>query len=643
MLKDRLASQRNATRALVDKRISLLEYHLVELRQYRNSIASISLLSNDVLSQIFFEYVIATDPWSTKWTKDILFVCRRWYHLCMEDARLWSFISPERKLGRTLTRTWLKRSRDHPIRIRLSFNEVTLKYDGYFYNREILSENAHRIQSLEVETHSTTMSALFKDIESMPRLQQLKLECHTLTSLSQIPALFFNGGSPNLNDISIQDCAFIRIDHFTSLRNLTRLSLQYLPHHPVPPEALPPLSSLLEVLQQSPRLQDLTIKRYIRITSNEMAIDSQSLPLLEVPLPALEHLDIDLHIDIMVTLLRLIKHPPSTYLGLVPDKLIRASSPSFSRLLFLIGQHMRRPGAPRLRSVRINSHCWSSTSVFAHHTSKCPPSTSERNPYFSIFTYPFSQAQTRRILTKILNILPICYDDTSLYVNEIVNAGPDYLTVPSWVTVFNCIPVPLKIIAGNNEGTSAMLEGLIEVMKNPARKPGHRRIFDLQLSGLVILASSHPRYSHNGTDTHSRNYSNLVDLLTTYKMLHVPWKRGGKRVPMLEVKGTRGGYLEVYSFIEQLWQVCDQFLISGRDIHPAEIKNCHKRRVKDMKERRANGLEVHIPPEDEDLSDEEPVLPKPSEEVPVGFCNRIELLPDDWKHMHEEEFGGIIN
>ena len=111
---------------------------------------------------------------------------------------------------RSKRRTWLKRSRDHPIRLRLrlSFNEVTL--NARFSQR---MRTAYRV--FKSKTHSTTMSAL--------RL---------------------------LQEYRILACL---------LRNLTRLSLQYLPSSPRTYRQKPPP----------------TITSLASDISNEMSIDSQ--------------------------------------------------------------------------------------------------------------------------------------------------------------------------------------------------------------------------------------------------------------------------------------------------------------------------------------------------------------------------------
>lgn len=619
--------QRKHIRRLVDKRIALLINHLTELKRCRNSVASISLLPNDVLSQIFFEYLL-TDPWSTEWTK-CLIVCHRWYDVCMGDARLWSFISNRIDYAYT----WIERSKDHPLEFHYTLFEHEL------YKQLVFAENARRAKTLDVSGPGDLFTSFFEGIDSLPLLRQLKFKLtrgSTTEPSFHLPAFIFEGGAPELRDIQIEGCALMKSDHLTSLHNLTGLSLQLFPGAEILQEALPTLSELIQTLRQSPRLRYLNIRHYIRSTPEVVFFES-------VALPELDELRLDLDVDILDVVLQLIKAPSSSSLNLIPRN-IYDTWDQFIHVLVLVRQHLHGEGAPVLRSLRIDSSN-SFANVCADYTSTCRSIFSDGNPYFSFVVHPCIQAEKRQVFTKILNILPIRHHgEIVLDVRSNMCNGAEYLTVPSWAQIFNCIPVPLRITAGNNEGTSIMLEGLIKAMGTPAKKLKHQRILDLRLVELVILAYVHPYHYDTPREAaeaaHKRAYASLVERLAIYRDLNLPWKHGGRRVPLLRVDDIRG-YSEIYEFMEQLWDVCDELHIEGKSWHPVASRNARKRRVKKW---RKMGLPSRS--QDEDLSEEEkPVLAKQSQEQPrKEFVDGLEFkwLPDEWRHMHEGEFDEII-
>ena len=671
-------------RMLVDDLIPLLDEsdsdHLIQLRQYRNSIASISLLPNDILLEIFFEYVHATNPWSGRWTT-ILFVCRRWNALCMTDARLWSFIS----LESSGTLKLLQRSKNHLLHVRVPFprqllidleDQVELaeyvhrlqslgvelcpamldaikaymaldpksftETDGDHYNQVLFTGNGHRIESLDIEAHSNVLTALFRGIESLPSLKYLKLKCRTQYPLKswKIPTFLV---TTKLYELHIENCVLVHMaDYLTSQCNLTHLALRSTGRRYA--TTLPSFTTLVQVLQQLPRLQFLSIWEYVRVSADELAsIDYLPLQQIRISLPELGVLDLDFCLAILVPLFRLIEYPTLTSISFVARGFSSAPPSLFPRLLAMIRDRLDRCGAPWLRSIRISSTMQFGTSVSAHYASDCPSIYSLNRPYLSIRAYLASQSSIRRRLTKILKILPIHHSDIFLYANDVLAGGPDYLTIPSWMRIFNCLPVPLTIIAGNNEGTSEMLEGMMRAMSTPTKNRKHQRTINLQLSKLVISASSHAHHlSDNASEAHIRNYSKLIELLTMYQELHVPWKCRGKRLPWLDVVDIRNRHREVYFFTDQLWEVCDRLFICGEEFHPVKLRNLYKRFIKELKERRVVERDFDTTPEDEDLSDEEPIPPKNSSEVRLELPDRMELFPDELKHIHEEEFGDII-
>ncbi|KAF9059488.1 hypothetical protein BDP27DRAFT_1431306 [Rhodocollybia butyracea] len=82
-----ISVERDSIREAIDSGIDIL----ANLKSYRNAVASISFLPDELLADIFY-HVMMQDPWSSKWTQLIL-VCRRWNRIAINNGRLWSWIS----------------------------------------------------------------------------------------------------------------------------------------------------------------------------------------------------------------------------------------------------------------------------------------------------------------------------------------------------------------------------------------------------------------------------------------------------------------------------------------------------------------------------------------------------------------------
>lgn len=76
--------ERDVFRDAIDAGIGVL----ADLKTYRNEVAAIAFLPDELLCDIFY-HLLMEDPWSTKWTR-VIEVCRRWHRVALDHGRLWS-------------------------------------------------------------------------------------------------------------------------------------------------------------------------------------------------------------------------------------------------------------------------------------------------------------------------------------------------------------------------------------------------------------------------------------------------------------------------------------------------------------------------------------------------------------------------
>lgn len=188
--------QRNDIRRVLDDGIGLLIRHLVDLKIYCNSIASIALLPDELLSQIFLQYMLLTGPWSGKWTR-ILSTCRRWRAVALGDVRLWSYVTNGRERRGAIKRMleWGRRSKDHPLSCKFDMTE-----DSYM---PLLMQNIHRTRSLSVKGRASHLRRFFEDVAELTILENLEL-----TGSTYIPPQVV--GSPEASDFRSLECTEFR-------------------------------------------------------------------------------------------------------------------------------------------------------------------------------------------------------------------------------------------------------------------------------------------------------------------------------------------------------------------------------------------------------------------------------------------------
>lgn len=556
------------------------------MKTYRNSIASISLLPDELLSQILFQYVLLADPWSAQWTK-ILLVCRRWKNVAMGDARLWSFITDDHN-GTERMRKWGKRSKDYPLSCR--FNVFQHTYFGVF------TRNTHRVRSLTLTGSLTQLKRFFEAVEELPILESLNLNSYSSSDdddaaaapVWHVPSFIVMGGCPCLRSLLLNGVGFADKADWDHVGNLTHLALE---HYPSTGFSLPSLADLVGILQRSPQLKTLKVRHYIEEETLQMYHDQFNA---SVVLPHLEHLNFNMSIDVVTVLLECLVIPPTTSMYLVPHGVhttYGGPHDPLSRLLVPLRLHLRRPSAPVLHSLRLNcgvSNSYSDISVFKETV--CPePLDDDHKPHISLVTHPSTQSDLRKILTKIMNAIPLhhaCYLDAfGIWERD------GQLSPQTWRTALRMLPTPLTVKIGVNDGMVAMLEGLLDEMRThragvstrrALKKKTQDRARSLQLGKLILVASMN-RSRFDGIPPADQEeeqqmlYAKLISFLADYRDFDAPGKPAGTRVGTLEVESTAGGYMHAYGIGDDLFALVDEFAIEGKVWDPVAIARARER------------------------------------------------------------------
>lgn len=549
--------------------------HLVDIKTYRNSIASISLLPDELLSQIMFQYVLATDPWSGGWTK-VLFVCRRWHDVAMADAKLWSFVSDDHSSHSMRSYEWIQRSKQHPLMCKFS---VAMHSTCW---RDALPEEAHRLRSLSLSGSQSRVQRVFEGIRDFPILESLQLDAYKDSDdddpdLWHIPSVVVNGGTPRLVSLKLSDIGFVDAHDWDHLVNLTHLQLE----RRSAVMRLPSLADLVTFLQGSPQLQTLAIRRYIE--DSTVPLDHHHLH-SSVTLSHLRHLDLNAVSYIVTAILECLVIPPTSSMYLVPHGIETTHGGPDDELIKLlrpIRLHLRHPDAPVLRSICLDSNLPDShSSLSAHHETKCPHQYDfDSHPHISLITYPETQSDLRKILTKVLHAFPL--NNMTYVYAPFVMKREKQLSPQTWTRVFSLLPMPLTIEMGVNDGMVTMLEGFLDAMRKSSSGSGggkskRRRqpASSLQLYRLNLLASYHPEALRAGQsdEEQTRLYARLISLLSEYRDLDIPSKAGGISTGTVSVDSILGGFTGVYAVRDELFAVVDQLIVKGKVYDPVAVE-----------------------------------------------------------------------
>ncbi|KAF5341545.1 hypothetical protein D9758_012579 [Tetrapyrgos nigripes] len=332
-------TERDAIRALIDEAAKSMH----DLKAYRNSIASISYLPDELLSNIFYCCILET-PWHlSNWSR-ILFG--------------------------------------------LSTSGTTRIFSQVFIR------NLHRVKSLQLEGSLLGMKHFFEDdadLKALPLLRELRIRAHGNEARDwRLPDYIVEGGCPLLHSLSL-NCATFSSVALQRIPNLTNLELHYISSLNQPLT----ITELLGLLQNSPQLERVVVNGSVDdITPNLYVGDP-------VPLPHLRRLALVSSASVLTAVISSIAIPPTTSLDLViRQRDDPPTIPSLKSLVRAIRMHLHHSNSLILRSLFNVSRNLLDIIEFNKGYDK-------HHFYLFVESMDYSQPFVRSIITKILDVLPL--------------------------------------------------------------------------------------------------------------------------------------------------------------------------------------------------------------------------------------------
>lgn len=550
----------------MDQEIVQLRERLEFLNCYRNSLASLSFLPDEILSQIFFEYGRNVEiPFRGTWTK-LMLVCKKWRQIGLNHAALWSFISlPQRSKGLTLDER-LQRSAQYPLT--LNFFQIPRQSD--IPNRILLS-HSNRTRYLNISaTGPGIIRDIFKGIDALPAVAGLTL-VSSMTSTYELDQRLQRQVAPNLRWLSLFRVGFHAWDLVSNLNTLTLQGSNAMAR-------LPSFRDILCVLSRSPRLAELVWKGYWNQDPAELD-GFKAIPFPAIQLVHLTLLDVTASLQWMELIIDVLKIPPMATLSLmIPDS---SNGESIKHLLVPIKRHLHRPGGPVFRSIALGHEAGEGFRLSAHTTSSCPmrsvslPGTLAK---FSLLTRAKTQLDIRSSLRKLIHALP--FDSSSVNLNSCM---PTDFTLQTWQTVGTVLPQLKEIQIGMGHDMVAMLKGFLSVLEQgPQDLHGRseRRLAEntagLRPSKLSInfLLWRH-RSNPEGMPERPQRFSwfnSLLHALERYRDLETVNKPAGEKWEALEFERHQGSeeYDMIQLYRDRLLEVAKSLTIDGEVYEPVE-------------------------------------------------------------------------
>ncbi|KAJ3994288.1 hypothetical protein F5050DRAFT_1713809 [Lentinula boryana] len=570
-------SERERIRKAIDSGIDIL----ADLKSYRNAIASISFLPDELLTDIFYKVMISEGAWYTRWCRLIL-ICRRWHRVIMNNGKLWSWISENDSSAYHGERVevWKTRSKGYPLSFKFSINQ---------YSSNLLAQNAHRVRLLELLGYTSDFADFFSRVPSFPMLENLRFSLQSSdeqpVTLVNVPLFLVEGRAPRLRRICLENVVFTSPKELQLLANVTHLELTRSIDYRDLVTALPSLKDIHDTIQQSPALQTLIIRHYVNIDIR----DIQSFP--TISLPDLGLLNLNMDIQIMTAILQFLTFPHTTHTSYIAHP--RYDGPLYIRdiksLMIHVRRHLQHRDAPIIRSAKVESGLYLAFSFFQRDDYP-NPIFSDEDPETFILVYTITQRENRRMIAKIINALPLekltTLDATSItHDNHKLNTNyfEQMFSWETWRTLIRLLPVGLTIRIGVNDALPALLRGAIDAMERaPNTVPSGRRlkrlsrqqgIGSLPFSNLVLMASHNLSIYLNGTvdaEIQERLYNTLLTYLSRYRDLDTKLKPKGKLLETLVFRDPQTSHC--YDFAARLYEVTDKLSFGDSVWDPVKIR-----------------------------------------------------------------------
>jgi len=531
-----------------------------DLKTYRNSIASISLLPDELLAQIFAQYRLIEQggPWMPTWCK-ILHVCKRWKSCALATSQLWTCIgnaqySTRGQFGRMLD--WHSLSKGYPLQFQFYLSTHSPETDYFFAflertpvdqivflglsgtRTELQSFLAHAVPF--ISARDVSLDCLYKSSEdSTFTFPEHLFNLNTLRSLELVAVPFSSAST------------FLRLSNLTRFRYIRGVGEQDFEHLQ--------LNDLLLVLQQCPQLTCLELSLAVEFTT--------PLTVSIATLSMLEELILATSTPIASELLRRLQMPAPVSIEL---SLFRDLS-MIENVWQEIGVHLRRPGSPIFRSMFFDRAGIKEVCSLGLFGAESAPTGSGggfdciQGPRICLTFSAFSRAHQYHELRQLFHEIPLHH---IRQVNATGN-GPSGrgLSRRAWRTFFTFLPGPVSISIRLDEAVPDILDGYMDTFLSSPRSAagGRRRYRSLRKSHPVISELKLLPFPSGLVEEEPSPGPQVLEFLQRYKDLGSPYKPFGKRFETVNLVRAEEHYVEIFPLVDRL-------IVHGLHYDPEEWK-----------------------------------------------------------------------
>ncbi|KAJ7921443.1 hypothetical protein B0H13DRAFT_1566566, partial [Mycena leptocephala] len=186
-------------------------------------------LPPEITATIFGHCLPSDTPWPSPRTAPLLLtqICRQWRYICLDTPGLWASIAFDDTGSIELLKTWLSRTRNHPLTVSLESSNKT--------RAEQLMEavKPYCAQWRDVRFDLPLSAHLQLNMSAFPRLERLALVCpkQGLRFGTTVPIVFRD--APLLRDVEISNLLYyVQVDlpfeqlttfHFNTFLNTTQI------------------------------------------------------------------------------------------------------------------------------------------------------------------------------------------------------------------------------------------------------------------------------------------------------------------------------------------------------------------------------------------------------------------------------------
>lgn len=467
----------------------------------------------------------------------LMLVCRRWRSICLNHAKLWSFISSGSTSRIRRSTRQLKNPQALPIAVRLQRSaqaDLTCHFRLSNGNipelLDLLRGNNHRIARLHLEGAREHLEKAFSEIGDLPALKDIEVDYKEPWSFEHgedidthnwtLPEAFTGYNNQRLHSLCLRSIQFADAHTITTLNNLT--SLELFNNEDRATAILPSLQDVMSLLSRCPRLTTLRLTDYW----SENVTETKALsPIPSIKLPHLECLRLSGQINYLTFIIQsLVVSLAASLEFFLQDN---SDEQDIRTFIVPLRRILQRPGVPIIRCIHIEpsstcGHLVVFTEDVPRHTFKHP------SMLLNITVHSSTSRSLEKALVKFIHMLPMHpSNNMSLILTTSLFLAHKPLSLTTWKMLWRALPQTKEVSIWPKDGMDAMLQGLLAVMQDGVKGISGRRRRRLA-STAPLAPSTLSLQTRIGTRSRSRECCQyLVDSLKKYRDMELVSKPKG--------------------------------------------------------------------------------------------------------------------